>query len=90
MKEEGFKIFPDSAERATYRSGVTSSTIDFVFHRNATALSQDIARIFIAQHKPLVTNFDALQPSGGENVTNLDRALGVSPSPILFVLCFYL
>jgi hypothetical protein len=80
MKEEGFKIFPDSAERATYRSGVTSSTIDFIFHRNATAQSQDIARIFIAQHKPVVSTFAALRPSVGENASNMGRALGVSRS----------
>ncbi len=76
--DEGYAIFPTSAERATYRSGVTSSTIDFVFHRNVKAVNQDIARVFIAQHKPITCSFDPLPNSTIESSANTSRAFGTS------------
>ncbi len=84
LRDDGFGIFPDSADRVSYRSGMTSSTIDFVFHRNVTVQTQDIARVFIAQHKPIVCTFGGLLPSNGNNTSNMVRALGTFLPVIVF------
>jgi hypothetical protein len=78
MKEEGYAIFPNSAKQATYRSGVTSSTIDFVFHRQVQVKQQDIARIFIAQHKPITCSFGPLPIPADATPSNMTIALGTS------------
>jgi endonuclease/exonuclease/phosphatase (EEP) superfamily protein YafD len=51
----GFQSFPTESMPPTYRSASVTSTIDFVFHRNLNVGEKEVARIFIAQHRPVAT-----------------------------------
>jgi endonuclease/exonuclease/phosphatase (EEP) superfamily protein YafD len=49
----GFASFPTSTTLPTYRSSSVSSTIDYIYYRNLRVEECEVARVFIAQHRPL-------------------------------------
>jgi endonuclease/exonuclease/phosphatase (EEP) superfamily protein YafD len=53
----GFAFFPMTEDPPTYRSALVSSSIDFVYHRNVTLNEPEVARVFIALHRPVAATF---------------------------------
>ncbi len=57
LTRSGFSFFPSESEPPTYRSATVSSTIDFTYYRNLDTEDSEVAKIFIAQHRPLSARF---------------------------------
>lgn len=75
LSDSGFSVFPTSEERPTFRSGVTRSTIDYAFHRGLKLRDSEVARVFIAQHRPVFLSFDGLT-SAPRPQANMEVAYG--------------
>jgi hypothetical protein len=75
LLSSGFKHYPVSCEPPTYRSALSKSTIDFVFHRNVSFQEPEVSKVYIAQHRPISASVElpahAISPP-----TELEAALG--------------
>ncbi len=75
LKDSGYSYFPTSNDIPTYRSAGTKSVIDYVFSRNLDVVSSEIAKVYVAQHRPIVLTFKRAPGWDGE-LCKLDVALG--------------
>jgi hypothetical protein len=77
LVQAGFACFPTTPHPPTYSSALVSSTIDFFFHRNATLSDPEVARVYIALHRPLAASI-TLKTDTPSTEAKLEPAFGQS------------
>jgi hypothetical protein len=75
LSRSGFSFFPTESDPPTYRSATVSSTIDFTYHRNLVIEDPEVAKIYIAQHRPLSAKV-CLQSHDSSQKVDMDVAFG--------------
>ncbi len=57
LQTAGFSRFPRTRSPFTFRQGSRKSTIDYVYTRGLEIVSEEVAKVFMTNHRPLRVRF---------------------------------